>query len=313
MNRRVIPILSAGILALGLGAGLSRAASSPQAATQAANYTVTVGWGDRGFAANIFTPEVIQIYAGDSVTFRSEAGLEPHTVTFGPMSLLSQLNPELFIPQKAGPPIVALNPKVADPTPGHIYNGSGFANSGFLNKGQSWTETFSKPGTYHYYCILHYDPSPNGPKMSGVVVVNPRPAAGHTYVVTSGYDNKYSAADSFFPRHLTIHAGDSVEFTPGFHTVAFGPDSERTYLEKHLYLPIPQKNGPPLLAFNPKVVFPSGGNVYNGSGFLNSGVMLPTDPNAKPSNFKVTFTKPGTYEFDCLLHPGMDGTVTVLP
>jgi plastocyanin len=61
------------------------------------------------------------------------------------------------------------------------------------------------------------------------------------------------------------------------------------------------------------VIFPSGGQVYNGTGFINSGVMLPTDPNAKPQPYKLTFTRPGTYEFDCLLHPGMDGTITVLP
>jgi plastocyanin len=29
--------------------------------------------------------------------------------------------------------------------------------------------------------------------------------------------------------------------------------------------------------------------------------------------FSFTFTEPGTYEYHCALHPGMDGTVIVTP
>jgi plastocyanin len=34
---------------------------------------------------------------------------------------------------------------------------------------------------------------------------------------------------------------------------------------------------------------------------------------AGPAKYTLTFTKPGTYEYGCLLHPHMDGTITVLP
>lgn len=312
MNRRALPFIAAGLLVLG-GAGLTRASLAQQATPTAPETNlVTVGWGDKDFAANIFTPQEIHVYAGDTVTFRNNGALEPHTVTFGDLKTLMNLAPENVIPVKNGPPIVAMNPKVFYPTQGRTYSG-GFANSGLIFKGQSWSLTFTKPGSYHYYCLLHYDPSPNGSKMDGLVVVAPRPAASHLYTVTSGYNSRDSVADAFVPRHLTIHAGDSVQWTPGFHTVAFGPDALRKSLEANLLIRQRTDKGESVLAYNPRVIFPSGGNVYSGSGFLNSGIMLPVDPNAKPKPFTVTFTRPGTYEYDCLIHPGMDGTITVLP
>jgi plastocyanin len=51
----------------------------------------------------------------------------------------------------------------------------------------------------------------------------------------------------------------------------------------------------------------------HGNGFLNSG-MLDTDPHTpNPSSVRVTFTRPGTYRFECVIHPDMDATVTVTP
>ncbi|HVV77371.1 MAG TPA: cupredoxin domain-containing protein [Mycobacteriales bacterium] len=37
----------------------------------------------------------------------------------------------------------------------HTATGSGSFDSGNLNHGQSYTYTFSKPGTYHYICNIH--------------------------------------------------------------------------------------------------------------------------------------------------------------
>jgi plastocyanin len=121
--------------------------------------------------------------------------------------------------------------------------------------------------------------------------------------------------DSFYPRHLTIHVGDTVEWIGGFHTVTFGPDATRHQLEQNVFVLVPQKSGPPKLVFNSKVAFPSGGSTYNGTGFVNSGVLaLNTPPNSKaPPSFKLTFTAAGTFDYDCLVHPGMDGTITVAP
>ena len=49
---------------------------------------------------------------------------------------------------------------------------------------------------------------------------------------------------------------------------------------------------------------PVDAGTWNGEGFFNSGIMFGGD-------FTLSFSEPGTYEYDCLIHPGMQGTVTV--
>lgn len=52
--------------------------------------------------------------------------------------------------------------------------------------------------------------------------------------------------------------------------------------------------------------FPSGGPNYDGTGLVNSGLL-----EGKGKTFALTFTKAGTYDYLCLLHPGMVGQVVV--
>ncbi len=73
------------------------------------------------------------------------------------------------------------------------------------------------------------------------------------------------------------------------------------------------KNGESTLAINPQIAFPSGGSTYDGTGYVNSGLLFMLAGKNTPPIYKLTFTRPGTYEYDCLLHKGMDGTITVLP
>jgi plastocyanin len=42
--------------------------------------------------------------------------------------------------------------------------------------------------------------------------------------------------------------------------------------------------------------------------------LIRAPPNSKaPPSFKLTFTTAGMYGYDCLIHPGMDGTIVVTP
>jgi plastocyanin len=318
--RRFLPLLAITVLLISFAPGvITRAAQVHARARVAPNapatHVVSVGFGgDRGGEAIIFTPKYIDVAVGDTVIWRDVDGLEPHTVALGPMSLLKKLTQDniMQLPHKR----LGLNPKVANATRGNTYDGTGFATSGFLTKGKTWRLTFTRPGTYHYLCLIHGEP------MDGYVIVHARPARGKLYKVQAG-DGPMAGNDksnvtqdmAFFPQRLTIHVGDTVEWTGFFHTVAFGPEALRDQLEKNFLMRTPQQSGPPLLVFHPKVAFPSGSHTYNGTGFVSSGILALNAPqNSKaPPTYRLTFTRPGTYEYDCLVHPNMEGSITVLP
>ena len=52
------------------------------------------------------------------------------------------------------------------------------------------------------------------------------------------------------------------------------------------------------------------GGKYDGTGFRSSSV---SDESFPPNlvGFSLTFTKPGSYSYTCVIHPGMDGVVQV--
>ena len=51
---------------------------------------------------------------------------------------------------------------------------------------------------------------------------------------------------------------------------------------------------------NPAVLSAAGGDSYDGTGYLNSGVDVFRQPDDLP--VVITFTEPGTYEYQCLPH-----------
>ena len=107
-------------------------------------------------------------------------------------------------------------------------------------------------------------------------------------------------AMAFLPTQLTIDEGDTVTWTfAPVHTVSFLSGGNPPELVTMT---------PDGLLLSPAVAFPSGGPVYDGTGYVNSGV-LPAGPDA--TSFALTFSKAGAYSYVCLLHPGMAGQVIV--
>jgi plastocyanin len=113
---------------------------------------------------------------------------------------------------------------------------------------------------------------------------------------------------AFFPKEITINAGDAILFEfptpPGFHTVTFLSGQEVPPLiipdESGATPMASPPAGPPTLVINPEAAFPSGATTYDGTGYVNSGldaIRLPGDPP-----FMLTFTTPGTYEYQCIPH-----------
>jgi plastocyanin len=94
--------------------------------------------------------------------------------------------------------------------------------------------------------------------------------------------------NGFYPGVITIDVGDSITWTfNDTHTVTFLSGTPQ---------PVP---------LSPQGGAPAGGPTYDGTGYVNSGIVGPG------TNFTLTFTKAGTFPYVCLLHPGMVGTVVV--
>lgn len=145
--------------------------------------------------------------------------------------------------------------------------------------------------------------------------------AGHTtWTITAGLNAAPTSkleTDEFSAPNLAIKAGDTVVWQPrGFHTVAFpanagvpavavqcesgrGPD--RTYMGS-------LKGCIGAEATLTRGAFPTGppGAAYTG-GFVNSGILVVPNPHA----WTLTFPKAGSYRYQCLIHYGMYGTITV--
>ena len=163
------------------------------------------------------------------------------------------------------------------------------------------------------------------------VLVLPAAAGAATKVVTMGPPSDHAedlqryAADvnAFFPRKVTIRVGDTVQFVPhGFHNADVPPRGQGG---TPLLAPTGEAvagavdaagapfwfNGQPQLDFEPSLLDSKFGDrvTFDGRDRVNSG--LPLGENPRP--FAVRFTRAGTYEYFCDVHPGMRGTVRVLP
>jgi plastocyanin len=147
------------------------------------------------------------------------------------------------------------------------------------------------------------------------------PAVQKTFNEQYGID-----VNDFFPHTISVHVGDSVRFVPaGFHTVDFptkGGD------DLPVFVPTGQNianaldagnnpfwfNGQPQIGINPQIANPSTALFgkrasFNGTARVDTGVPLTQNP--KPAT--IRFTKAGTFTYLCDVHPGMKGTVRVLP
>lgn len=127
----------------------------------------------------------------------------------------------------------------------------------------------------------------------GLMAMSLAPAAASTTVPVQaggGSADQAVQADLFFPGTITVDVGDSITWADGSgepHTISFGTP--------------PSTPGGPDLA-------PAGGSGYDGSGFASSGLLLPIPGKG----YTLTFSKEGTYNYQCLLHPAsMHGSVVV--
>jgi plastocyanin len=164
-----------------------------------------------------------------------------------------------------------------------------------------------------------------------------------TWFVRAGTDRRDGRLDimAFLPGELTVRQGDSVVWYadhPMPHTVTFPaagqgePVLVNVQLPDGRLIPAPEPGQPmppevaALLADPanaPRLVVGPGGvpsrpsPTYDGRSFYNSGVIGDHPGIQVPTQqvWMLTFDRPGTYEYLCVLHDplGMEGKITVTP
>lgn len=259
-------------------------------------------------------------------------------------------NPALFFsdPPSQIPPAAPGSPTLWEAS----VNGTQLVHSGFLQGPSDVVKiAFLKAGTYQYVCEIH--PTMKGTitvnasgkkyaksaadyqkdaadqlskqKSTGKTfresIKIPAPASeggNRNHTVYAGAGDATNSNDFYGfigGENLAVKVGDKVTWTlekndPGVpHTVTFLSGAA----QPELVVPEPQPNGPPKLVVNPLALAPAPAQPapYAGTGYVNSGLMLTGSPG--PQAFSLTFSKPGTYKYLCILHDpnGMNGTITV--
>jgi plastocyanin len=306
-------------------------------ATHAASpikWTVLVGGAtaDTSIYANAFFPQTIEVGVGDTLTWTFEGF---HNVTF----LSGGAAPPFAVPEgdKA-----YFNPQMLFPAGGRSYDGTGFYTSGVPGPDGrlSYTLTFTKPGRYEYVCTIHSG-------MRGMVVVKDKPTGtpaaalkrgraeqaatlaagrarfarlavernGTSFVVPLVGNSRQRYSLLRFTREpLVVPLGSTVTWamrdTFEVHTVTFTSGEK----PPQFTVPEPQASGAPKVLLNPKALTPTTATQYDGTGYVNSGLLFPPGNAGKlPSSFSLTFTKAGRFEYWCLVHAdvGQRGIIVV--
>jgi plastocyanin len=306
-----------------------------------------------GADVDAYFPGTLQIHVGDTVHWKRNAN-EVHTVSFlagTPIPDLvipapTGLPAPLMLNPVAAYPTTPANGQYD----GTTFVNSGIIGPD-LGQADSFDLTFTTPGTYNYVCLVHgvtmsgkiivVDNQQNIPSPSDVDQEATRsidtalaqvpivfalasfslpppianPDGTTTYQVLIGYTFGQLDLLHFFPDRLAVNPGDTVVFTLSDanmapHTVTFlngnmSPDD---------FLPVPQDSGPPLLVFNPAVLFPQNpGKPLTKDGIYSSGLLAPAGATTSFSLQIGGIT--GEIQYQCLLHDssGMLGSLQIVP
>jgi plastocyanin len=205
------------------------------------------------------------------------------------------------------------------------------------------TVKFTKAGTVTYYCPLHTG-------MTGKVRVLPKSRAipsakADAKALKAQIDRDFKVAKTlsstpptpgvvhvgyagdhgveyfgFLPKTTTVPVGTTLTFqmTPKSienHTATTGPGNPTVDLDTYLGKIAASFFAP---QFDPAGVYPSEPSAptaltptSHGNGFWNSGVLDSLPSALLPPSRAVTFAAAGTYQFWCMVHPQMHGTVVV--
>jgi len=137
-------------------------------------------------------------------------------------------------------------------------------------------------------------------------------------------EDSFGGVNAFLPKTIEAKVGEKITWTfAGGHTISFDVPpyfpifsvlpSGRVQVNPKLEKPAggspplpPESHGPPSAGPPPPPPDIDGGT-WTGKGYFSSG-LLESDGDAR---YSVRISKPGKYEYACLLHPAMVGTIVV--
>ena len=240
-------------------------------------------------------------------------------------------------------------PKVTQPEVNgrHTLYNSGFMAEGerFTVKVASDT----KPGTYPFRCLVHgnrmtgnlvvVSPETPVPSPAEVQATGQRSldnmansfAGGLTggtneKVVVGGRVIPTGFVAEFSPKELTVPEGITVSFEFALsHTVSLNATEEAVgillkdpdgsvRMNRKAVDPADSPDPPPELALFDNLTSVSAtvdGGSFDGAGFKSSGLMSQNVDGRTSVTYKLAFTRAGTYQLRCLVHPDMKARVTV--
>jgi plastocyanin len=246
-----------------------------------------------------------------------------------------------------GQPRLVLDKQGAPPVGGKSYNGKKLVSSGVsLGAPKPYTIKFTKKGSYSYYCTVH--PGMKGTvKVVGRGKAIPSnkanaKASKKEYAkvvkqlkkdgkfagppgnaVRAGNDTIPSTILAFFPATKSVPVGTTVTFsmspkTTELHTISFGPPDYLKSVADAFVQPDPANPSGPPSVFNPQIAYPSDppplpayDGTSHGNGFLSTGGLDRDPATPSPGDAQITFNKAGTYNYICLIHPEMKGSIVV--
>jgi plastocyanin len=162
---------------------------------------------------------------------------------------------------------------------------------------------------------------------AALAALAPSAAGAATHTVFVGGDGvarnapKQFSPNAFLRNTVTIHVGDTVRWRfRGFHTVTVpvrgnqpppfalaSPTAKVSGVLDPAGRPFWFNGVLPTLSVNPRVAAPTRGTTYTGTSFRNSGL-----PSGNNPQYRLRFTRAGTFTYYCSVHPGMRGRVRVV-